>query len=567
MNIHQLIIKNVRSFGESTPITFENGLNMFIGPNAGGKSNLLDILNVVLNNFFVKNWRIIEEYTTLNTLKRRYFQEENIFNPVELLDRHAKKINEDQEILISFIVEKEDILNIRNILSSEEKLKKFEKDKFDSTLLQDLFLKNSNRSLLDTLEGKEITFQIKNWVLSITNLNGEDSEIISTVLQYLNTFEFLQLLIAEFNSENEEKISSLYPPFCYFSPYRIPQIQALVARVAEVDFYQLKATYKRSNSREISTILELATHYFARKLRTYHENFSKFNNDEEVKLVKAYIAILGYKDFSFKEIDRYKNRYQLVITKMNGEEMDLTRASSGEKEIFNLLLGVFALNIKNGVVMIDEPELHLHPRWQAVLLDLFYKFSEERGIQWFIVTHSSHFINPKSIKNTLRVFRDESGYSRVIKPSAFSETEQDLVMMANLTHGTKIFFADRVIFVEGIVDRIIFNAVLEKVQAENDSQQIIEILDVQQLGGFQKNQVFLDKWSLKSFIVADKDKQSTLNVSSAFFLQNGEIENYFQPVVKKTKYDIEDAIKIAKNILDKSIDVPLEIKEYFQQIV
>src|SRR3989344_1727411 len=160
---------------------------------------------------------------------------------------------------------------------------------------------------------------------------------------------------------------------------------------------------------------------------------------------------------------------------MNGEEMDLTRASSGEKEILNLLLGVFALNIKNGIVMIDEPELHLHPKWQAILLDLFYKFSEERGIQWLIVTHSPNFVNPKSIKSILRVLRDENGYSRVIKPLAFTETEQDLVMMANLTHSTKIFFADKVILVEGIVDRIIYSAVLERLQAENNSQKIIEI--------------------------------------------------------------------------------------------
>src|SRR3989338_8023045 len=201
MNIHQLTIKNIRSFGEPVPITFESGLNIFIGPNAGGKSNLIDILNVVLNNFFVKNWRIFEEYTTSNTLRRRYFQEENIFNPAELLDRHAKKLNEDQEISISFIAEKGDILNIRNILSSAEKLKEFEKDKFESTLLQDRFLINCDPSLLDKLEGKEVIFQIKNWVLDITNLNGEDPKIVSTILHYLNTFEFLQLLIAEFNSE------------------------------------------------------------------------------------------------------------------------------------------------------------------------------------------------------------------------------------------------------------------------------------------------------------------------------------------------------------------------------
>lgn len=567
MNINSLTIRNIRSFGEPITIDFENGLNIFIGPNAGGKSNLLDILNVILNYFFVKNWRIIEEYTSFNTLRRRYFQEENIFNPTEILDKHTAKVNEDQEISISFSADEEDTLNIRHILSAAEKLKKFEKDEFSSTLLQDRFLTSIDGASLEKLKGRKITFSIKNWSLNIVNSSEEEVKIASMFLRYLNTFEFLQLLILEFNSQNEDKILSLYPPFCYFSPYRIPQIQALIARVAEVDFYQLKATYKRSNSREVSTILELATHYFARKLRAYHEDFSKFNSDEEVKLVKDYVTILGYKDFSFKELDRYKNRYQLIITKRNGEELDLTRASSGEKEIFNLLLGVFALNIKNGVVLIDEPELHLHPKWQTILLDLFYKFSQERGIQWFIVTHSPHFVNPSSIKNVFRVFRDESTYSKIIKPASFTEDERDLLMMVNITNSTKIFFSDKVILVEGIVDRVIYGAILGRLQSGNKDQQIIEILDVQQLGGFEKNQSFLSKWSLNSYIVADKDKENLPNLDNAYFLQKGQIEDYFQSVVSKTKYDIDDALEISKKILDKSVDIPEELAGYFKQII
>lgn len=567
MNINSLTIRNIRSFGEPVTIDFEDGLNIFIGPNAGGKSNLLDILNVILNHFFVKNWRIIEEYTNLNTLRRRYFQEENIFNPTEILDKHTAKANEDQEISVSFSAEEEDILNIRHVLSAAEKLKKFEKDEFDSTLLQDRFLTGIDEASLEKLKGRKIAFPIKNWNLNIINISEEEGKIVSMLLHYLNTFEFLQLLILEFNSKNEDKIPSLYPPFCYFSPYRIPQIQALVARVAEVDFYQLKATYKRSNSREVSTILELATHYFARKLRTYHEDFSKFNSDEEVRLVKDYVAILGYKDFSFKEVDRYKNRYQLIITRTNGEELDLTRASSGEKEIFNLLLGVFALNIKNGIVLIDEPELHLHPKWQTILLDLFYKFSQERGIQWFVVTHSPHFVNPNSVKNVLRVFRDENAYSKIIKPASFTEDERDLLMMVNITNSTKIFFSDKAILVEGVVDRIIYGAILGRLQSENNDQQIIEILDVQQLGGFGKNQSFLNKWSINSYIVADKDKENLSNLNNAYFLQNGEIENYFRSVVPKPKYHIDDALKIAKKILDKSVDIPEELTGYFRQII
>lgn len=61
MNIKNLTIKNIKSFGEEVNINFQDNLNIFIGPNAGGKSNLMDILNIVFLYFFIYPWRIFSE--------------------------------------------------------------------------------------------------------------------------------------------------------------------------------------------------------------------------------------------------------------------------------------------------------------------------------------------------------------------------------------------------------------------------------------------------------------------------------------------------------------------------
>lgn len=567
MNIRQFTIKNVRSFGETVTVDFDDGLNILIGPNGGGKSNLLDILNVVLCHFFIFNWHIVEDFAPDGTLRRRYFQRENVFNPQELLDKHMKKVQEDQEIILSFLVESEDILNMRNILNFSEKLKTFEKEHFGSSLFQDNFLVDMDTTLIESLSGIRSSFSIKNLELNIANQSSEEGKRLSLFLRYLNSFELCQLLIGEYNLQNNDQIPLLYPPFCYFSPYRISQIQAIIAKIAEVDFYQLNLLNKRSNSRQISTVIELAAHYFARKLRRYNNDLRRFNNDDEVRLVREYIQQLGYSDFIPKEEDPYKNRYRFIIKKTSGDELDLIRASSGEKEIFNILLGIFALNIKNGIVIIDEPELHLHPKWQLILLNLFYSLTNERGIQWIIVTHSPHLINTQSVKNVLRVYRDDLQNSRVVKPAAFSEDERDLFLMVTLTNSTKIFFSEKVVLVEGMVDRIIYSAIIEREQKENNDQQVIEILDVQEFGGFEKNQNFLDKWSIKSFIIADQDKQALPNLQDAFFLQNREIEEYFQSVVNKPKYKTDDALIIANKIKNGEVSVPTEIDSYCGLII
>ncbi|MBD2066097.1 AAA family ATPase, partial [Leptolyngbya sp. FACHB-671] len=53
MKVSSLSIKNVKSFKDSTALLFDKKFNILVGPNGGGKSNLLDILNIVLRNFFL----------------------------------------------------------------------------------------------------------------------------------------------------------------------------------------------------------------------------------------------------------------------------------------------------------------------------------------------------------------------------------------------------------------------------------------------------------------------------------------------------------------------------------
>jgi hypothetical protein len=52
---------------------------------------------------------------------------------------------------------------------------------------------------------------------------------------------------------------------------------------------------------------------------------------------------------------------------------------------------VAALHAQTGhIVMIEEPESHLHPLAQSTLAELLTTISRERGVQFIIETHSEH---------------------------------------------------------------------------------------------------------------------------------------------------------------------------------
>ena len=95
----------------------------------------------------------------------------------------------------------------------------------------------------------------------------------------------------------------------------------------------------------------------------------------------------------YKEI---RNNTTPIFEKDNNE-IEISSLSSGEKQI--IFRGVYLLRNKNSLkgipVLIDEPELSMHPKWEEKIFD-YYKniFSENstQTSQMFIATHSEHIL-------------------------------------------------------------------------------------------------------------------------------------------------------------------------------
>lgn len=64
-------------------------------------------------------------------------------------------------------------------------------------------------------------------------------------------------------------------------------------------------------------------------------------------------------------------------------------ASSGQQQLLSSLFGLVAELQDDSLVLLDEPELSLHPSWQARFLDLLIQvLSPFSGCHIFVATHS-----------------------------------------------------------------------------------------------------------------------------------------------------------------------------------
>jgi len=82
------------------------------------------------------------------------------------------------------------------------------------------------------------------------------------------------------------------------------------------------------------------------------------------------------------------------LTKKSFGPMSLKRASSGEQCLLVMMLGIAGHITDNSVILIDEPEISLHPRWQEEFIILLTRtFSSYAGCQFIIATHSPQIIS------------------------------------------------------------------------------------------------------------------------------------------------------------------------------
>ncbi|CAJ2863797.1 ATP-dependent OLD family endonuclease [Burkholderia pseudomallei] len=170
------------------------------------------------------------------------------------------------------------------------------------------------------------------------------------------------------------------------------------------------------------------------------------------------------------------------------------------------------------LIVVEEPEVHMHPQMQAVFVQKVSEFlapaDGEAGVQLLLTTHSSHMAANSGFA-PVRYFRRKKGSVEIkdllaFETSAKSEPEKaamEFLRKYLTTTRCDMFFADKLVFIEGQVERMLLPRLISALQPVLREKLTSTYLCTVEVGGayahiFRKLIEFLD---LPALVITDLD--------------------------------------------------------------
>ncbi|MDD5039824.1 MAG: AAA family ATPase [Patescibacteria group bacterium] len=147
------------------------------------------------------------------------------------------------------------------------------------------------------------------------------------------------------------------------------------------------------------------------------------------------------------------------------------RFGAGFQHVFSILLYLF--HPEYTILLLEEPEIHLHP---SLIRKLLYIF-ENRNLdnQIFLTTHSPLFIHPQNIHRIFRVTKfDNSTFVHSPRLAGIQLNYPRLLQELNADN-CEMLFADAVLLVEGPSDHILMRGLINRFYKGTKDIKVIQV--------------------------------------------------------------------------------------------
>lgn len=334
---------------------------------------------------------------------------------------------------------------------------------------------------------------------------------------------------------------------------------------------------------------KILSHHIIRLSATKEISLSKIKNDYKSFKLKYKNQFVIFRN----TLKKYIPKIQLTNDFLSSEQIkdenvlrSFSRLGNGFQQAFKILMYLF--HPQYTILLLEEPEIHLHPALVKKLLRIFQK--ENLYNQIFLTTHSPLFIHTDNLHRLFRVTKEQGG-TRVYSPRLIGKRLNYARLIQELNaDNCEMFFADKVLLVEGPSDHILMRGLIDRFYKGEKNIKVIQTfgksnidiyVDVLKMFNIPY-QILLDLDALYDTgiklvqsQVAGKLAQpepvliKMLKEFNIFILSNGSIErNYPKKYQRRRKHKPQNALYAANNIKmsDYKSTVMKDLKEVIDNL-
>ena len=402
----KLSIKNVGKLKEADVEI--NGITVIAGENNTGKSTVSKTLFSLFNGFYNFDNKMLK-------LKSKDIR--NIFW------RFIKNLNRE---------------NANILIDISDKIVKDTSYKFDRNKLIKLIQENRNFISIEYLgEVSEKIFDI---------LNIKDEEYLENTISYILNNEFDNQIntiwsddlgeIALKIKENELKLK--------IKNNQVIKIENKINLRAKVIYIDDPFVIDNLNKYKWRDINYLENHRESLETKLIREKNEKTFSEKII--AKNNLQQITEK---LKEVINGKikfNQGKWIYELENNKELNLKNLSAGLKSFAILKRLIENGNLEEkGIVILDEPEIHLHPEWQIKFAELIVLLQKEFGMHILLTTHSPYFLKAIQVYSKKYEISDKCKYY-------MSELDGEQAILVDKTNKTDDLFYKLAISFENLMN-------------------------------------------------------------------------------------------------------------------
>lgn len=466
MYISNINITNYKNFRNNS-IDFNNGINVIIGHNNAGKSNLLRALGLIFNS---------------NSKKHLSIDDFNKNIPMHELKKYPPSIKitatlkqDDFEELMG-----DDLVTVSSWLTQLEL-------PYEAKLQYEFYLPTKFHEKYKSIVGKtEDIFEtwqaIQDEFLRLYTykiFGGDPNNQITADSESLNKFDF-QFLDAIRDVERDMftgKNTLLKNVLDFFMDYNIKSDASLAKDEKEAAIKGKKKEFGDLAGNLIMLLNE--------RMTEGKQHILSYAKDIGASFDKSTPNFDG----SITDIELY-SALKLIVEYETGIKMPIINNGLGYNNLIfmSLLLSKMQVDANKEylgsnakvypMLIIEEPEAHLHPTMQRQLLNFLKRNLNDKKVrQIFVTTHSTHITGSVNLDELICIYKNDNNTFIGYPGKSFGESEESKKYVQRFLDATKsnMLFAEKIILVEGLAEQLLMSIFAEHMNTSLEDSHIAVI--------------------------------------------------------------------------------------------